>query len=303
MIKLLSATVAYVTLPSGVSSNLALVDFDGGYGYTDNSANITSLETSGGNPNNCLKGTSSSYVTNQRLIVDIDLGSTQSISEIIVDAYSDATGSTTGRKLIVGVGSTISSNNLGQKEKNVIPVNASWATYIASTDVTDFSSFTFPIDARYVRVDLFSALSHTTCDIRLDNITIVGSGGATLTYTLQKVSSLTGTSNWTDVSPAANQAPVRPHDFVIDRIDGDVLHTVADDDVWYSSANGATSWNSEQTSTNKRVPISQGDGIIFAGTGGSVELSLDGGTTFSDKTGNINAVGSSVGTIKRVLIL
>jgi hypothetical protein len=134
----------------------------------------------------------------------------------------------------------------------------------------------------------------------LDNITIVGSGGATLTYTLQKVSPLTGTSNWTDVSPVTDQAPVRPHDLAIDIIDNDVLNTVADDDKWYQSDDAAATWSTKESSTDKRVPYSVGDAVAFGGDG-EVVVGLD-GTNFDNATGNLSA-SWAIGTIKKLLVL
>lgn len=122
---------------------------------------------------------------------------------------------------------------------------------------------------------------------------------------LYKITTFTATDTWTNVSPTTDYIPELPYGLSIDIADSTQIELGATNGTtarYYSSTNTAISWTNNGTSnyrTFKRI----GDAIIAAGLN-SLELSVDGGTTFKDKTGNLSgAWNGSIGTIKQVLIV
>jgi|DEB0MinimDraft_6_1074348.scaffolds.fasta_scaffold149878_1 hypothetical protein len=121
---------------------------------------------------------------------------------------------------------------------------------------------------------------------------------------LYKVTTFTATDTWTDVSPTTDYIPELPYGLGIDISDSTQIELMATDGTtprYYSSSNTATSWTNNGT-TNYRTVKRIGDALIFAGVG-ALDLSVDGGTTVSDKTGNLAVVWGAIGTIKQVLIV
>lgn len=305
LIKLLSGTVAYVTL---LSSGFSVTFDAGGYSLYTVSTNISGF-TAGvnavGNPGNAAQGTGTWSIENSEGIkVDIDLGSSQSISNVLSDIFVNKPDDVAVISYHVQIyDTTVLQDEFESRtyQDGFDFTLGVWQSHNLSTDNSDTprDAISLPVTGDQVVIWIHIRSSGSDWDVRLDNIQVVTGAGSS--DTLQKVTSLTGTSNWTDVSPTTDVAPVRPHDLSIDIIDNNVLHTVADDDKWYKSTNAASAWSTIESATNKRTPYSVGDAIVFGGVG-EIVLTLD-GTNFEDKTGNLSAAMGTIGTIKKVLAL
>jgi hypothetical protein len=299
MIKLIDDTNAYVSLPATTSGAIANVTFDAGGDSWDSITSNTSgagEDTSGvGNPDDCARQNKTS-VANIFLYVDFSFSS-GTVDRVGFDYYGSTTTTVNVEecRVILKSGGSGGSSQYDSGWVSSVTLDGTWRNLVDT-----FSSVT----ADYCQVGLhLQATSSGDIDLRFDNIQ-VGNGtlADSLTYTLQKVSSLTGTSSWSDISPATDKAPVRPYDLAIDLADTDTINLVADNNNWYQSTNAGSSYTTKESSTTKRTMYSVGDAIMFGGTGG-VDLTLDNGTNEDDKTGNLATAWGATGTIKRVLAL
>lgn len=183
----------------------------------------------------------------------------------------------------------------------------SWQTVNVNSDIP------FPIDigkSSSTGNDIFISFQANTtidwttenADIRFDNIVIgltdpfAAGGGSSVLY---KITDFDGVNTWTDITPASNEIPVRPHDLALDIVNSDTLNThIPTSNKWYQSTNAGSGWTTVATSSDKRVFYSAGTAILAGGTG-TILLSLD-GTTYEDKAGDFAIAVGAMGTIKRI---
>ena len=296
LVKIADGSLAYA---SDTTTLEADVTFDGGgwanYSFSG-SGFLSVTETTGGNPDDCIKGTATNISATPSMLIDVESLGGVPIDTVKFDYYADVTGEDADKRLQLAVYDGAGFGSLIVQRLSTGEEDGVWRTWVASDEGgwSDTSSSTV---IRIYMSWFDGSSSPNTFDFRIDNILINGMP----VFTLQKVTTYSGAATWSDISPAADEAPERPHDLTVDRIDSSTLHTVATDAKYYKSTNDGAAWSTEESSTNKRAFITQGDGLIAGGVG-EVKLSLDGGTIFDDKTGNLSAAWT-IGTIKRVLIL
>jgi hypothetical protein len=180
------------------------------------------------------------------------------------------------------------------------------ATLQGEVDVwTDFAFFpsnesTLPRSSNVLQL-VFAPTNNisSTVTVWIDDVVIYIGAGAKL----WKVTSFTGSPTWTDISPATGEAPERPYDFAIDKVDNSILHAVtAVGGDWYKSTNGGTSWSSFLSNTALRVPYSVGTSLLAAGQESAV-LSFNSGSSFADIAGNLSTAWGSIGLVKKAVAL
>jgi hypothetical protein len=291
-----------------VTGDSASITFDDGT-YTDyvlqtGTGMSSGGETASGNPGDAFQGTSGAAAADQFIQIKITLSAAIDVYDISFDGYMDAPGgAATARPRIIlylAGGQVFNSANV----TGILPNDGSWYTVTASIDFTanpgdDWTAAPYNCDEIWILNSVSGAYSSS--DMRLDNI-IINPPAATgdPTAALYKVTTLTGSSSWSDVSPDTDVAPIAPHDLAIDLIDPDIVHTVGNDEIWYSSDDAAATWSTEEAATDKRVPLSLSPAVAFGGVS-EVTVSLD-GVTHDTKTGNL-ATLFTIGTVKRVLAL
>jgi hypothetical protein len=280
-----------------------IVTFDvGGYGsYTISDDRLTSGEAAVGNPGDAAQGTAAAVAgfPVPSLTVTVTFASPISLTDLRFDYYADVGGVSSAVQLDyllfnggVAAGSSSPFEN-GTED-------AAWHTTVYASAGAGSGSLPATVDEVRIRVRLSTGGS--SYDLRIDNIELVylGGGGGASTSVLYQVTSLTSSSSWNDISPDTDVAPIAPHDLAIDLVDPDIVHTVGNDAIWYSSDDAGATWSTEESATDKRVPYSLSPAIAFGGVS-EVTVSLD-GVTHDTKTGNL-ATLFTVGTIKRLLAL
>jgi hypothetical protein len=153
------------------------VTFDtGGYEtYTPSAdASITASVQTGGNPDNCYKGTAATPTTNHGIFITIDMGASKTITDITFDYYIEATGGT-------GTGASIRLYDDGQDQFNISDpgiIKSAWTAFQASIDTLWFPPYTDQI----VTIGIRCNGTPTDIEFRLDNLIITtaeGYGGST----------------------------------------------------------------------------------------------------------------------------
>lgn len=290
--------IAYTSVLGG--GNTIIVDFDAGYSsYTiDSSPNVTHSEPASGNPGNCVQYFASGTISSSNFCrVDIALGGTFSVTGITFDIWYD--NASTPFMSVRDQTSLLYDLRIDAGD----PPVSTWGNLDYESEILENSDPTiFPFSATNVQM-VFRYPGFTgTRIIRVDNIIVsaTGIGGETILF---KVSPFTGAAVWTDITPASDEAPERPHDLSIDVIDNQVLDAVSgNSNNWYTSGDGGDNWGLSEASSNKRAFLTAGE-TLLAGGDGEVVLSLDSAANFDDKTGNLSTVWGSVGTIKRAQAL
>lgn len=300
-IKIISATDTSYVADIGASG--FTIDFDSGFsGYTlsfykgaSDTGTVTIQETATGNPGDAAQIDFSANLYTAAGRVNVDMGASYNVTDIQFDIKYDQSAS----EVRVAVESVINTADYGLYYDATPPASGSWYTHTATTDFFSWSPFT--AQTFIVRVATGALSSPFTGTWYIDNIiiTVAGSG----TTSLYKVSDFDGTDSWSDVTPAAGEAPDRPHDLAIDLIDTSVLDTVSGvSNNWYSSSDSGGSWSTSESSSAKRAFLTAGDTLLEGGNA-EVKISYDGGTSFNDATGNLASIWGSVGVIKRVQAL
>ena len=298
LVKIADSSLAYATTPT--SSTTPTVTFDAG-GYSDyvlgsNDFGNNHAVAAVGNPDNAAQATTASQgsdIPSVSLFVTVTFPEAVTVNQVTVDGYADYTGSGDGWTVLV----QDDTGTIKYAQAFAIGTKASWQ----NADTTGDPDFPLASQNSITVAVVHSGEGMTDLDFRIDNIVITLASAIVDAVDLQKITTYSGAATWLDVSPVAGEAPERPHDLVVDRIDDTILNAVTGFDTWYQSTDAAASWSSQESSSDKRAFITQGDGLIEGGDS-EVKLSLDGGTTFDDKTGNLSAA-FTIGTIKRVLIL
>jgi hypothetical protein len=133
----------------------------------------------------------------------------------------------------------------------------------------------------------------------IDNLVIyIGSGAK-----LWKVTAFPTAPVWTNISPATNEAPIRPHDFAVDKVNTAILNTVSEvGNDWYKSTNSGSSWSTFLNNTAYKCVYTVGNAIL-AGGDEVIGISLNNGSSFSDLSGNLDSVWDGISIIKKVLAL
>lgn len=300
LIKIVSGTdTAYVSDINNASSFTVNFDVSGFSGYTlQTTSPSTNAETATGNPGDASQSDFSNTATTG---IEIDLGTTYTITDVTFD-YKISDNSH-------GIAFVLYADDpwpIGTSSKEVMSLTpsaaGSWLSKTFSTDATSLPWNNF--DAQIVTLRVIPA-SDTSFPITVyvDNIVVYVSAGSGSTA-LYKVSTFTGTDSWSDITPATDEAPERPHDLAIDLIDTNVIDTVSGtSNNWYTSTDTGSNWSTSESSSAKRAFLTAGDTIMEGGNA-EVKISYDGGTTFNAATGNLASVwGGTVGVIKRVMAL
>jgi hypothetical protein len=266
----------------------------------DSTGKTLAVVSSGGNPGYCWQMTGPSFVNTDRFIVTVrcvTAPASTTITNITFDYYIDAPGSTFDL-YVIGVGGISGSDPLSAVN------DGAWH----SVDwINDVSSTGFPrtatgVDAVMLDIVTGGASAFT---IRIDNVNIITSTPFITSSdpALHKVTTFTGTPSWSDVSPSAGEAPQRPYDLAIDRVDPSILNTVtANGSDWYKSLNEGSSWSSYASDTDYKALYTVGNAIL-AGGSDAIAISLNGGDSVSNIAGNLGNVWNSIGVIKKVLAL
>lgn len=320
---------AYITALENINSDLITFDPDvdvinlpdAGDSATDPQVSINGATAGGspapdvvssnGNPGWCARHnpTSGSWASNEafQLVFDIaSTGSPNTLNNITFDYYisSDIV---SGATIVV----IVTEDDLTQDTYTFSSLTAdAWTTINVDADAVS-SQLPTDIGNTFSNPDIVIQLKTNTTygnlaivdfDMRFDNIALdldTSFGGSGLS-TLYKVTDFDGTDSWTDISPASDEVPTRPHDLAIDLADTDIVNTYASGSTtWYQSTDAGSNWTSKDASTTtKRAFFTAGKAMAVAGSS-KVELSLD-GTNFEDKTGNLSTAWGSIGVIKRI---
>jgi hypothetical protein len=309
------------------------VDFDSGYGSFSTSAfNFTNkTETASGNSGNALGAEDYATTTVQNngtpyLLTTITGLGTEDVSRVEADIYYDVdweanyddsreiswelrvVGKLTAGTLVDDEYTTISSDSVtGIGQLYSFSNNASWQTV-----GIDFS----PAMGNVGTVQVYFRANSTGTgnapvaqnsganSFRMDNIKIYTSGGSAVDPVLYKVSTYTATDSWSDITPATDSIPKLPYGLGVDLADTDNIELASTDDStpkWFSSANTGTAYT-DNGASDFRVLKRVGN-VIFNGGDDSLGVSIDGGTSFEDKRGNIDTVLSGgIGVIKQLLV-
>lgn len=297
--KMSSTSQAFVATRTRLTDVSEIISFDsGGYSdYVDSSVGYSPSIVSGGQSGNCYGAVDTSgLLPDDHLGVEIDLGGTKTISQITAYGYCQYTGSVDNfvMRFQIDSGTIFSSPT--------VPRTGVWTQRNANT----LAGWAGPYSGQIVKVWMWHPSTtgmFFPIDVRLDTIEITTSEGfGTSVNRLFRVSSLTGTPTWTEITPETDQAPERPHDLSVDLIDTSIVNFVSGDDKdWRRSLNSGTAWTLMQAASNKRVPQTAKNAMLFGGNG-EIVLAFD-GSTFVDKIGNLATVWGSVGTIKRIAAL
>ena len=281
-------TKAYISSISD-SPPLSNVTFDaGGSAWAAGALNSPgSTVQSGGNPDDCIRNTNQSF--SEYIDIDIPFGVSKTVVEIQFDIWTNNPTKTT---INITGGGTFSALTAGV-------ISSTWTT----VKWTDVQPGDLPITNTEIYIQTVNNAVGAAIETRLDNIIVTESGAASSPQ-LFGVDPVTGAAVWTDITPATGETPARPYDLSIDMIDTLVLDTVSDNsNNWYTSTDGGTTWGTSESSSNKRAFLTAGDSLLEGGDN-EVKLSVDGGTTFEDITGNLaTAWGGTIGIIKRILAL
>jgi hypothetical protein len=138
-----------------------------------------------------------------------------------------------------------------------------------------------------------------TMTVWIDDITVyLGEGGK-----LWKVTNFTGSPSWSNISPSANEAPNRPYDFTVDRLDNSNLHFVSESETdWMKSTNTGSSFVAFENNTPFRALYVQGNNLAAAGLE-TIGISLTGTDEFYDLSGNLDSLWDGILSIKKILAL
>jgi hypothetical protein len=307
MVKIADDTLAYASdkMLGSPPVSFGKVTFDvGGYSsFTNQAINLSGASvTTGGNPGDCYRGGTLTGPSNGQISTRITFVSPIAISEVSVDFLTDQIGpavtSVEWRIVIFNGAVPVLDINI---DTGLADTAGVWTTKTATGGNTGLWSPPYTGDFVNVLVRVNTASGVGDVDIRMDNIDI-SSAAVAASASLQKITDYTGAATWLDVSPVANQAPARPHDLTIDRIDLSLINTVADNDIWYQSVDDAANWISQEVATAKRTFVTQGDATLVGGDD-DLLLSLDAQTNFDDKRGNLSVVWTLINKIKRLLVL
>ena len=288
-------TKGYISSPASGTITLADITFDvGGSSYTLGALNhANSTVQTGGNPDNCLRRPDHNNAT--YMWADYAAGTSIEIADIVLDVWSVRP----DKCRLIAISTTERSRVDFLSDAGIVA--STWGSVSMATETP--ADFPFTTNAIELGVAIWGdGFVGGGYDTRMDNIVITTGGGTVLE--LYSVDPLTGAAVWTDITPATDEAPERPHDLSIGLIDNQVIDTVSGtSNNWYSSLDGGTSFSTSESASDKRAFLTAGETLLSGGNG-EVALSIDSGTSFEDITGNLASVwGSTVGIIKRIYAL
>lgn len=263
------------------------VTFDAGGGAYSVATNGTAAIAAVGNPDNAYQATALAANTGY-IEVEVDLGASYPLAHIEFDHKEIGGGNNPSVQLYVD-GST-------HGISHTLPTISVWRSFKNLTDV-------LPATGQIIKIRVTAGSGSPPTDLRIDNFVVSYEVTGT-SMQLFGVDPITGAAVWTDITPATDESPERPHDLSIGLIDNQVIDVVSGTSKnWYTSLNSGTSFNTSESSSDKRTFLTAGETVLEGGDG-EVKISYDSGTTFEDITGNLASVwGGTIGIIKRIFAL